>query len=195
MIVVLEGVDGVGKTTIAKDLVSSFFKAGIRTSYAYAPVSYKELTHSQRKAAQEGILVCDREAWFTSNVYRDVLTNHDWSDFPVTEETKPLPDAVRILIDPDDVASLDVDDYTREELAQLAEHYKKFSEEAQFPVYMIMREDGMYNGLLLKIKDVLLYSWNTRSKKKELYRNSAFYGLAAFFVCQMLYNLLMIIFS
>lgn len=195
MIVVLEGVDGVGKTTIAKDLVSRFSKAGIVSAYAYAPVSYKELTHSQRKAARKGILVCDREAWVTSNVYRKVLPNHDWSEFPVTEETKPLPNAVRILLHPDNVSSLNVDDYTSEELTQLAEHYVTFSEEAPFPVYIMTREEDLYNSLLLKIKDVLLYSWNTSTKKKELYFHGAFYGLATFVVCQMVYNLLMIIFT
>lgn len=70
MIIVLEGPEGVGKTTAALKLLERFDK---NARYVYFPGSWESLSPAEKSAAQKSVLICDREKYVTHQVYSKAL--------------------------------------------------------------------------------------------------------------------------
>lgn len=81
MIIVLEGPDGAGKTTLAKQLHQHYTSLKYETLIAYHPEGYRTLKMEEQFAAIHGILICDREAKISGTIYRNALPDKNWETF------------------------------------------------------------------------------------------------------------------
>ena len=125
MIVVFEGPDGVGKSTIVDNLVKHFNGASIFQK-VYQPESFESLSKVEKEAAYFGILFCDREKAITSEVYRTALPERDWSAFDSVKTPDLLKfDGVQVwrFLLTNDKADSSLTEYSQEEYERICEGY------------------------------------------------------------------------
>lgn len=125
MIVVFEGPDGVGKSTVVDTLVKHFNGASIFQK-VYQPESFESLSKIQKDAAYFGMLFCDREKAISSEVYRKALPERDWSAFDSVKTPELLKcNGVQVwrflLIN--DKADSSLTEYSQEEYAKICKGY------------------------------------------------------------------------
>lgn len=125
MIIVFEGPDGVGKSTVVDTLVKHFNGASIFQK-VYQPESFENLSKIQKDAAYFGMLFCDREKAITSEVYRKALPERDWSAFDSVKNPELLKcegvQVWRFLLINDKTDS-SLTEYSQEEYERIREGY------------------------------------------------------------------------
>lgn len=117
MIVVLEGPDGAGKSTVGQLLLALLEEKGVQASYVYQPDGVpKEL----ETIARQGCLILDRKKTISHQVYTSALPDRDWSSFTAPKEDLSEYDVYRVCLMPIDDPSTE---YSHIEYRQLKRAY------------------------------------------------------------------------